>query len=920
MQRIIAFISFLFIVFYSSAQTKISGKVFNEKNEPVFNASVLLKGINGGKATDADGRFEFSVEPGKKYTLIVSFVGYKSKEIADVTAEANKVYELEIILEPSAKSNLSEVVIKGSARKESINSMIQFQRNSNAVAQVVSAEAIRKAPDRNTGEILKRISGISLQEGKYIVVRGLADRYNQTMVNGALMNSTEPDRKTFAYDIFPAASIENIVINKTAVPELPGEFSGGLVQLTTKDIPSQNFLSITLGTGVNLQTTFKPFYTYKGGKFDWLGIDDGTRSLPANFPVVRSLYNKLDDQQKYSFSRSFSNNWATTRTTGAPNASLQFNGGWSSKATTKKLGLVYAITYNQTNRTVIQERTFQDEQGQVIQHFNDSKYNRDISAGALLNLAFQLNSSNKLSFKNTFNSNSNNYTLLRNGENPDAGNSIRSQELAFRSNLYYTGQLSGEHVMDKKGIRLNWNANITTLYQSIPDLRRVAYVKPINAPESDYMVTVQNGLPSLSSGLRFFSDLMDYVYGGTINAAKTFNWLQRKQTLKVGYLYQHKDRTFSSRPLGVTQFGANQSLLKLPIEQIFAPENFGDGKFKMDEINNRNFDYLATGKLHAAFIQLDNQFSEKLRIVWGVRLENFNQQLQGADNSNNAVTINTYTNDFLPSFNLTYKASGKTNVRIAASQTLIRPEFRELAPFEFFDFELVAGIKGNPSLKRTRITNLDVRYELYPQSGELLTAGIFYKNFQNPIEPFLNQTGPITFNIGFGNAPEAHAFGVELDFRKKLDVIGLKNFTAFGNLAYIYNKVVFGPNSILEERPMQGQSPYVLNGGIEYALNKSNTTITALFNQVGRRIYFVGLNEFPSVWEAPRALFDMQVNHKFMNGKAELRLSATDILNARAVFYQDVNTSGKFESGKDFQFRRFNAGTNINIAFTYRFN
>jgi outer membrane receptor protein involved in Fe transport len=369
--------------------------------------------------------------------------------------------------------------------------------------------------------------------------------------------------------------------------------------------------------------------------------------------------------------------------------------------------------------------------------------------------------------------------------------------------------------------------------------------------------------------------------------------------------------------LGVTQFGANSALLKLSPDKIFVSENFGPGKFYMDEINNRNFDYLATGELHAAFAQLDNQLGEKWRAVWGVRMEKFNQTLTGANNSNRPVTVNTAVTDFLPSANITFKATNKINVRLAASQTLIRPEFRELAPFEFFDFELVAGIKGNEKLKRTKITNLDLRYEIYPRAGELITAGIFYKYFQNPIEPFLNQTGPITFNIGYENAPKANAYGIELDIRKKLDVIGLKNFTATANLAYIYNKVEFGSGSALEKRPMQGQSPYVLNMGFEYAAG-SNTAITALFNQVGRRIYFVGVNEFPSVWEAPRPVFDVQLNQKLMKGRSELRFSVTDIFNARAVFYQDQDSNGKFNGDKDFEFRKFNSGTNINVAFSYK--
>jgi len=910
-----AFISiFSFLFLAVNAQTvKLSGKIINDKNEPVAGASILIEGTKAGTSTQLDGTFSLNLSAGKKYLLKISAIGYAEKIISDVDVTAGQLNELNIVLEVKAKTG-EGVLVKTSARKESVNAMINYQRSTSSVAQVVSAEAIRKSPDPNTGEVLKRVSGISLQEGKYIIVRGLADRYNQTMVNGALMSSTEPDRKTFSYDIFPSSTIENIVVNKTAVPELPAEFSGGLVQLTTKDIPSQPFMNIGIGTGVNLQTIGKDFYTYKGGSLDFLGVDDGTRALPAGFPVVRGKFASISETEKYAYAKLFKNTWSVQRKTGSPNASFNFNGGWASKGGEKnKFGFIYALTYTKKNKTIRQNRTFQDQTGQIIQDFDDSKYSQDVQIGVLGNISYQLNKNNKFSIKNTFNINGSDYTLLRNGQNIDAGNDIRSQELAFRSNYYYTGQISGNHLVAKPGLKINWIGTFTSLYQSTPDLRRLAYVKPIGASESEYRASIQNGLPSLSSGTRFFSDLIDYVYGGNADVAKTFKWLGQNQTVKVGYMFQYKDRTFASRPLGITQFGANADLLKLPADKIFAPENFGPGKFILGEINNRNFDYLATGTLHAAFLQLDNQFSSKWRLVWGVRMEKFSQSLDGANNSNKPVTINTGVTDFLPSANLTYKANAKTNIRFAASQTLIRPEFRELAPFEFFDFELVAGIKGNENLQRTKITNLDLRYEIYPQAGELITAGVFYKYFQNPIEPFLNQTGPVTFNIGYANAPKANAFGVEADIRKKIG----KKFTATSNIAYIYNQVQFDKGSTLKNRPMQGQSPYVINLGVEFAPN-TNSIITALFNQNGRRIYFVGLNEFPSVWEAPRPLFDMQWNQKLMKGKAELKLSVTDIFNARAIFYQDVDDNGTFKEGKDFEFRKFNSGTNINIAFTYK--
>ncbi len=916
--------SLLFFIFSNAQTGTISGKVFNQKNESIVGASVILMNTAGGTSTGTDGSFQLNLDAGRNYTLMISSIGYNTKEISNVELFANKTTNIHIFLEESSQNKLEAVVIKSSARKETINALIQYQKNTSAVAQVVSAEAISKSPDRNTGDVLKRVSGISLQDGKYLVVRGLADRYNQTMVNGYLMSSTEADRKTFSYDIFPSSVIENIIVNKTAIPELPAEFSGGLVQLTTKDIPSKNFLSISAGTGINTQTTGKPFYTYQGGKFDWLGIDDGTRALPNAFPIVRGKFIPLDDRDKYALSKLFSNNWSVNNTTGLPNASFQLNGGFVNRGNgSKKLGAIYSLTYNKSNRTINQIRKFQDDAGQIIQQFDDHKYNQEVLIGAIGNISYQLNSNNKFSWKNTFSINSSDNTLLRNGINPDAGNETRSQEMSFKSNMYYTTQFGADHFIRKSDIKINWTGSFTSLYQSTPDLRRLSYVKPIGSSDTEFIAAIQNGLPSLASGTRFYSDLMDYIYGGAGSVSKSFNWLNQKQTFKTGYMYQYKDRGFASRPVGVTQYGADASLLKLPTNLIFAPANFESGKFKYDEINNRNFDYLATGQLHAAFVQMDNSFSDKFRAVWGLRMEGFQQRLSGSNSSNQPVTIHTKITDFLPSVNLTYKKTNSTNIRFGASQTLVRPEFRELSPFEFYDFELVASVKGNENLKRTKVTNLDLRYEIYPRAGELITVGGFFKHFSNPIEPFLFQSGPATFTVNYNNAPDAVAYGIEFDFRKKMDFVDLlKNFTLNGNLAFINNEVnmkKIDPNTKLDNRPMQGQSPYVMNFGLQYDHEKSNTTLSLVFNQVGRRIYFVGSEEFPDVYEAPRPLFDLQINHQILKGKGELKLSANDLLNAKADFYQDVDKNGRFNSNKDFLFRRYNSGTNISLSFSYKF-
>ena len=290
---------------------KLTGKITNVKNDPLAGVSVKITGETGGTATNNEGRYSLSLTAGKKYQLEFSAIGYESKTVTDIEVTAGGANELNIVLEVKVKTEENVILNTKivTARKETVNAVIAFQKNTNTVASVISAETIRRSPDRNTGEVLKRTPGASIQEGKFIVIRGLADRYNQAMLNGILLTSTEPDRKTFSFDLIPSAMIDNIVINKAFVPEYPGEWAGGLIQVNTKDIPSKNFLQVQVSTGFNTQTTGKDFSRDKGGKTDWLGFDDGTRALPASY-TRKAEFDLLSPAEKTAIGKQMRNAWA----------------------------------------------------------------------------------------------------------------------------------------------------------------------------------------------------------------------------------------------------------------------------------------------------------------------------------------------------------------------------------------------------------------------------------------------------------------------------------------------------------------------------------------------------------------------------------------------------------------------------------
>jgi hypothetical protein len=427
---------------FAADPAKITGKVTDQKTgEALIGLTVVATGTGKGAVTDIDGRYNLTIQPGT-YTLEFKFMGYQTKSVSQVIVIAGKVTYLDIVMEERSAKSLKEVVIAATAKQESINSLLTLQKNTNTVSQVVSAEAIRKSPDRNTGEVLKRVSGASLQDGKYLVVRGLADRYNQATVNGALLSSTEPDRKTFSFDLFPSNIVENIIINKAAIPELPAEFAGGLVQVNTKDIPSENFLTVLAGTGFNTMSVGKDFNTYKGGNKDWLGVDDGTRDLPAAYPSSKAGYDQLSTGEKISISKSFPDIWSVNTKTTPLNSNFQLAGGINKGKDGNRFGAVLSLSYNRNNRNFDTYRTDFDNDGSRTYNYYDKKSTQNVLWGGLANLSYQFGK-NKISFKNLYSINSTVATTVRSGNDIPSETDVRAYELGFNSNRIYTSQLSG---------------------------------------------------------------------------------------------------------------------------------------------------------------------------------------------------------------------------------------------------------------------------------------------------------------------------------------------------------------------------------------------------------------------------------------------------------------------------------------------
>lgn len=902
----------------------LEGRILDEKdNTPLSGVTVR---VNEKEArTDVSGYYSIPLEPGTNYSILISSEEYRKKEISDVTVSATENTHLDILLQKNAtkEKNIEGVMLKSSAKKESVASTIGLQKNSAVVAQVIGVEAIKKSPDRNTGEVLKRVSGVSLFEGKYIVVRGLSDRYNQAMLNGIQLSSTEPDKKTFSFDLFPANVIETLIINKTFIPEYTGEWAGGLIQVNTKDIPSSKFFNAQVGVGANLITINHEFAMQHAGKYDWLGIDDGKRGLPQGFPA-KNAFSVLPEAEKVTFGKGYAKN-LSYHTIGWPeNESLQLDGGFNTKVFGKNIGIIAVLNYsNNKRRTETKNRffTISGEQADVNFDYFTDKYSNEVVLGGMLNLALKLNDNHKISLKNIITNNTVNHVSFRTGKDfefdPVHGTNIDARELGFKETVFYNSTLNGNHKL-ANGLIFNWYGSFGILDQYIPMLQRLQYNQHTEVAGSPYLALISNGL-SQKSGSLFYSTLNDYLYNAGADVSKSFEMLDQKQTVKVGYLFQVKDRIYNSRPFAAKLANSNQNLLQQPFETIFSAENFGNSsdKFTFDEIAGDQYRYVANTILNAGFLQFDNNFTDKLRAVWGVRVENFDQ-LVGSKVKTDPRFVNSKVTDFMPALNVTYKINDRMNLRAAGSQTVVRPEFRELSPLAYYDFDLGATVIGNKDLQRTKVSSADLRWEYYPRNGEIFSLAGFYKKFNNPIELYFNQSGAGTSNtFNFLNADRADAYGAELEFRKKLDFVSfLKNFTAAGNLALINNKVK--DQATNTNRPMQGQSPYTLNLSVQYDNASLGLSSTILYNTIGRRILYVGNDQVPPIWENPRPLLDYQIAKKIWANKGELKLNVSDILNRKAKYYHDLNGNKKLDATDALAIERL-TGTNISLTLGYSF-
>ncbi|WP_442590057.1 TonB-dependent receptor domain-containing protein [Pedobacter sp. AW31-3R] len=963
---------------------RVTGKIVDDKGEAMPGAGIKVIQTGQAVQSSVDGTYQLTLVPGT-YTLEVSYISFQTKRIAEVIIKAGAVTKLDVVLKV-ASSSLKEVVIQSSYKKESVNGLYAQQKNNASITDGISSEQIARTPDNNLGQVLKRISGVSTIDTRYVVVRGMTERYNQAMLDGVIIPSTDMNRRNFSFDVVPQELVSNVVVNKTASADLSSEFSGGQIMINTLDIPEANFNSLTLGTGYNTRTTGKDFVQLgKRGKHDFLGFDDGRRKTPMD--LQSWVQNSPGDLPSYAIAQSkrFNNEQLKAYTSPAIlNQNYRFSLGRLYQLNKDlKFGFSGGVTYRNTQET----NPFETIRGTGVANLenvdqpidnaalrgsgNLHKFNTTL--GAVLNLGIQ-GERFKIASKNY-------YSHVFNETMQDAIRYDQTEDRMYKElftvpeyTTVYQNKLEGENLIGNKGLKFNWSGALTNISQDIKDMRRLRYRKTATFGGVDYYDTpFANGFGDASGAYdyRLSTHLEEEDYNWTGSLSQPFDFLGDKSVAKVGYAGWYKSRSLNAAQVQIIKQSTSTQLTGR-YEDILAPDRIGstaDSAFYYADQGRNGSQYTGSSKYHSAYLMMDQRFFQKLRVVYGIRAENFNlanSQDQFLRNPNNGFSANSKVDPFitgeknwrfLPSINATYSLTEQMNIRAAYSTTMVRPDFRETSYFQLYDPFLESYISGW-NVVSTKIKNYDLRYEWYPGAGEIISVSAFYKDFDKPLELVAENvtggSGAIRY-LRFQNQKRATNKGFEVEIRKSLGFIAdkewLRGITVFGNGTWMKSKVeavdyfvvandggasyelVARPiNSI--DRPMYGQSPWIVNAGINYESKFIGANIS--YNRSAYRSYVVATLPGEIEYENGRNLIDLQLSTRLMKQKMEIKLNVGNLLDERTFFYTNptaysqvgssgaqielINGTDKFEKDKGDKISyRVKNGTTASLTLTYKF-
>lgn len=882
----------------------VKGRIVEaETSEPLPGTTVKILNTNHAVIADENGYYAFPRLPAGKYTIEASFMSF-STEMINVTIVENKENTYDIRMSSDAKA-LSEVTVSAVRKQRSSvphmteKLLVNEIKQLSVVASGISSEQISKSADRNAAQAVQRVSGVSIVDDKFVIVRGLNPRYNLTYLNDNVAPSTEVNNRSFALDLIPSRVIDKIMVYKTASPENQADATGGVVKIYTKDAKAVKHLDIDFQLGYREGTTFSSnFLTYSGGKTDFLGFDDGTRALPAAVPGYGSLL--LADLLPSEYAKVFNSTLYYGKKTTLPNMQMTINYYDAWQVFGKTLSSLTSFSYkndNQRSQVKKQEGAPWRSVGLTDKTSSEDKNTNTVQVNLLQNFTLTLNDYNKIFFKNFFLQQGIDATVVRTSHSTfqDASSASLNKDitLSYNQRFLYAGNLGGEHSSSNKIHNLQWNVGYNYSRQETPDQRviRLRGIMPeysygneaLNWWARGYNPTSSEDLSTVPLDLGIISRLWSKNSEGVYNASLDYKFKPTKWlTLMAGTFHQWKKRELSRRIYTVHEGNVDPTASILNIykgnyvdanlvrfreqdlprvwSQNYLNDNY-TGLYVVDRTSGADM-YVGTEQNNSGYLAFTLTPYKWVEVHGGARYEYNRQKIAAAiparnsvsEPINNPVLIDNPSTDWLPSVNLSLKPTERWIFRSAYGKTVNRTEFREVSPFKELDFENNTVLQGNPDLKSASVTNYDFRLEFYPDinKGNAVSLGVFYKDIINPIER-VNTSNRITSlfpSVSYDNATSATVKGLEVELRKSLDFIPLdffRDLSVVANLSLMDSKAIYenldATSNIIAERPLQGQAPYLLNAGLYYDNAARGSKVSVIYNYVAENIYAVGLGE-----------------------------------------------------------------------------
>ncbi len=830
--------------------------------------------VLGGQTLTAelDGTFTLNLAPGT-YTLVFATPEYVEQRRM-VTVTRSQPVPIELALAQVSRTGRAETIeVQGAIDTRKDSAVLAERRASATVSDAISAQQIARSPDSNASEAARRIVAATIQDDRYIVIRGLGGRYSTTLLNGVPLPSPDPDIPAAPLDLFPAALVTNLTVNKTFAPDLPGNFAGGALGIETRTFPAKFLFKARIGVAGNSASSFRTLNGQRGGSLDFFGYDDGSRSLPGAIPTDRLAGDaSLSQQEVDAQTAAFKSNWSIKRSMAGPNLGLGATIGDSTSVADQRLGYFGSISFGHgysRRASHIQAVGEDDPAGgkrpSTLQ-LDDVQGTEQANLGALGSIGWTPASHHKLQLFGLYAHSADIATSDVTGTEASTANVDRSRMQFVQRELMF-GQLIGEHRLADPVI-LEWQGNLARVHQHEPDTRDLA-----RSPTGDGRMVIGT---TPGSSERVFSELTDNTVGGSLAVRVPLELAQ----LKAGATIQYSARDYQARRFHFTLSG--DSPFQDP-DQAFDPSKSG-GEMSMYEATLPSDGYSASRIVTAGYAMADVNLTSQLRLVGGARFERSSLDA-GFESKIDLMAppmprTQRHDDDILPSLNAIYAITTNMNLRAAYAMTVARANFRELSPSLYFDYVRRRVLGGNPSLEETHIHNGDLRWELYLGDSEVIAASAFAKYFTRPIERTVTAGGSGD-NVSFANANRASSYGLELEARLSLARItpALAAFSLAGNLSLIGSQIDADGGGT---RPLQGQSPYVANLGLGYEHPSAGTRVDLAYNVFGRRIDEVGVAGGLSIYEEPFHRLDLTLSQP-LPGNLRVKLAGSNLLNQRVV-------------------------------------